>query len=85
MKKTFLFILIISAFALGTQQPACAGNVTFGFPLPFPFVFYNVGGPGHYSRPYYGGYWRRPYRAYFYRRPYWRGHYRRYWGPRFWR
>jgi hypothetical protein len=74
MKKTFLFILVISAFALGTQQPARADGVSFGFPLPFPFAFYNFGGPGYYSQPYY--------RAYYYNRPYWGGYYRRYWGPR---
>jgi len=74
MKKTFLFILVISAFALGTQQPARADGVSFGIPLPFPFAFYNFGGPGYYNRPYY--------RAYYYNRPYWGGYYRRYWGPR---
>ena len=77
MKKILLSFLIVSALALGTQQPARADGVSFGIPLPFPFAFYNFGGPGYYSRPYYAG--PRPYYRPYWGRPYWRGR-PRYWG-----
>jgi hypothetical protein len=85
MKK--LLILLFSICALGLAQlPTQAQGVSFGIPLPFPFLFYNFG-PTYYAQPYYGGYYYRPYyaRPYGYRRPYYyNGYYRpRYYGPRY--
>jgi hypothetical protein len=91
MKKLLILLLSICALVLA-QFPARAQGVSFGIPLPFPFLFYNFG-PTYYSQPYYGGYYGRPYyggyygrpyyaRPYYYRRAYYYGGYRpRYYGP----
>jgi hypothetical protein len=83
MKK--LLILLFSICALGlAQHPARAQCVSWGIPLPFPFLFLNFG--PSYAQPYYGGYGYRPYyaRPYYYRSCYYRGYYRpRYYGPRY--
>jgi hypothetical protein len=42
----------------GTQLPAHTQGVSFGFPLPFPFLFYNFG-PTYSAPAYYGGYYPR--------------------------
>src|SRR5207245_155873 len=68
MKK--LLILLLPILFLGTQLPAHAQSVSFGIPLPFPFLFYNFGptysAPGYYSGYYGRAYYGRP----VYRRPY---------------
>ena len=87
MKKLLILLFSVCALVLA-QVPARAQGVSFGIPLPFPFLFYNFG-PTYYSqpyygRPYYGGYYGRPYyaRPYYYRRGYYYGGYRpRYYGP----
>jgi hypothetical protein len=88
MKK--LIILLLPILFLAIQRPANAQGVSFGFPLPFPFLFYNFG-PDYSTQTYYsGGYYPRAYcgrRAYYYRRPYYYrpsyygGYYRPYYGP----
>jgi len=84
MKKLLILLLSICALVL-TQLPARSQCVSFGIPLPFPFLFYNFGPT--YSQSYYGGYYSRPYyrRPYYYRRAYYYGGYRRprYYGPRY--
>jgi hypothetical protein len=95
MKK--LLILLLALFFLGAQLPTHAQGVSFGIPLPFPFLFYNFGptyyGPGYYggyyprASTYYNGYyprayWGRP--GYYYRRSYYGGYYRPYYRPRYW-
>ena len=91
MKKLLILLLSICALVFA-QFPARAQGVSFGIPLPFPFLFYNFG-PTYYSQPYYGGYYGRPYyggyygrpyyaRPYYNRRAYYYGGYRpRYYGP----
>jgi hypothetical protein len=81
--KTLLVLLAACALLLASQRPAQA-QVSWGIPLPFPFLFYNFN-QGYYSQqPYYG---QRVYyghirdctpsrRAYFYR-----GYYRPYYRP----
>jgi hypothetical protein len=87
MKK--LIILLLPILFLAIQRPANAQGVSFGFPLPFPFLFYNFG-PDYSTQTYYSGYYPRAYcgrRAYYYRRPYYYrpsyygGYYRPYYGP----
>jgi hypothetical protein len=53
MKK--LLILLLAILFLGAQLPAHAQGVSFGIPLPFPFMFYNFG-PGYSTQSYYTGY-----------------------------
>ena len=60
MKQLLILFLSICALLI-TQVPAEAGHLSFGIPLPFPFVFYNFGSkycpqPGYekgYSKDYY--------------------------------
>ena len=80
MNKRLILLLSICALVF-TQVPARAQGVSFGIPLPFPFLFYNFG-PDYYYRPYYSGY---RYRPYYYRRDYYYGGYYRprYYGPRY--
>jgi len=82
MKKSFILLLIIGALVVA-PLPARADGISFGIPLPFPFVFYNIGPaePAYsgYYRPYYG-------RPYYHRRAYYySGYYRPryYYGPRY--
>ena len=91
MKK--LLILLLPVLFLSTQFPAHADGVSFGIPLPFPFMFYNFGSD-YSTQTYYNGYYRPAYygrpvryygRAYYYggySRPY--GYYRPYYRPRYW-
>jgi hypothetical protein len=86
--KTLLVLLAACGLLLLSQQPARA-QVSWGFPLPFPFLFYNFHQDyyGYGPQPYYGrrayysqGRCVRPYcvpgrRAYYYR-----GYY---YGPRY--
>ena len=48
MKKLLILFLSICALQI-TQVSAGAGCLSFGIPLPFPFLFYNFG--SEYSRP----------------------------------
>jgi hypothetical protein len=84
MNKLLILLLAICALVL-SQLPARAQGVSWGIPLPFPFLFYNFG--PSYDQPYYGGYYHRSYygRPYYYGRGcYYRGYYRpRYYGPRY--
>lgn len=79
-----LLILFLPIFFLSTQQPARAQGVSFGIPLPFPFLFYNFG-QGYYAQPaqpaYYRAYYRQPSCAPAYRRAYSYGYYPRYYRP----
>src|SRR5260370_24454565 len=68
MKKLLILLLSICALVFA-QFPARAQGVSFGIPLPFPFLFYNFG-PTYYSQPYYGGYYARPSHPGEYGRPY---------------
>jgi hypothetical protein len=93
--KALLIVLAACGLLLASQRPAQA-QVSWGFPLPFPFTFYNFN-QGYYSQPYYGrayygqGYYCRPgyctpsRRAYYYRpRYYYRPQYyypQSYFGP----
>jgi hypothetical protein len=88
MKKLLILLFSVCALVL-TQLPAQAQCVSWGIPLPFPFLFYNFG-PSYYSQPYYSGYYYRPYysRSYYYPRGYYYGGYYRpryygspYYGP----
>jgi hypothetical protein len=87
--KTLLVLIAACGLLLASQRPAQA-QVSWGIPLPFPFLFYNFN-QGYYSQPYYGqrAYYNRSYycrpgdctpsrNAYFYR-PYYRPRY--YYGP----
>jgi hypothetical protein len=87
--KTLLVLIAACGLLLASQRPAQA-QVSWGIPLPFPFLFYNFN-QGYYSQPYYGqrAYYNRSYycrpgdctpsrHAYFYR-PYYRPRY--YYGP----
>ena len=66
MKKSLILLLLVSALVVA-PLPARADGISFGIPLPFPFVFYNFGPAepaysGYYYRPYYGRpYYGRPY------------------------
>jgi len=86
--KTPLVLLAACGLILASQRPAQA-QVSWGIPLPFPFLFYNFN--QGYAQPYYGGqrayygqgYYCRPgdctpsrARAYYYG-------YRRYYPPRY--
>jgi hypothetical protein len=74
-----LLILLFPIFLLSTQLCARADGVSFGIPLPFPFLFYNFG-QTYNAQPayYYGGYYGRPYCAPgYYRRAYYYGGYYR--------
>jgi hypothetical protein len=42
MKKIVVLLFGVCAF-LGFARPAEAGNVSFGIPLPFPFLFWKPG------------------------------------------
>ena len=42
MKKIAVLLFGLCAL-LGSVHPAEAGNVSWGFPLPFPFLFYKFG------------------------------------------
>ena len=78
-----LLILLLPLFLLNTQLSARADGVSFGIPLPFPFLFYNFD-QSYYAQPaYYGGYYRRPYYAprYYPRAYHYGGYYRRYYRP----
>jgi hypothetical protein len=84
MNKLLILLLSICALVL-TQLPARCQGVSFGIPLPFPFLFYNFG-PAYYPQPYYGGYYSRPCyrRSYYYRDYYYGGYCRpRYYGHRY--
>jgi hypothetical protein len=87
--KTLLVLIAACGLLLASQRPAQA-QVSWGIPLPFPFLFYNFN-QGNYSQPYYGqrvyydrSYYSRPgdctpsRHAYFYH-PYYRPRY--YYGP----
>src|SRR5271166_2938212 len=65
--KTPLVLLAACGLILASQRPAQA-QVSWGIPLPFPFLFYNFN--QGYAQPYYGGQ-----RAYY--------GYRRYYPPRY--
>jgi hypothetical protein len=81
MKKSLILLLLIGALVV-TPLPARAGGISFGIPLPFPFVFYNFGS----DQPCYGGYYSRPYgaRPYYHRRAYYYGgYYGGYFRPRY--
>jgi hypothetical protein len=43
MKKLLIVLLIICGLVFAAQPPARAQGVSFGIPLPFPFMFYNYG------------------------------------------
>ena len=68
MNKLLILLLAICALAL-SQLPARAQGVSWGIPLPFPFLFYNFG-PTCYAQSYYGTayhphpYYARPVRYY---------------------
>ena len=49
--KRPLILLSICALVLVGQLPASAQGVSFGIPLPFPFLFYNLGPGPCYPRP----------------------------------
>jgi hypothetical protein len=86
MKKLLLLLLAFFALFLSTQYPSRADGVSFGFPLPFPFLFYNFGSSQSYcAQPYYSGYYCRPYYAprYYRRAYYYGGYYHRYLRPRY--
>ena len=51
--KRPLILLSICALVLVGQLPASAQGVSFGIPLPFPFLFYNFG-PTYRAQPDYG-------------------------------
>jgi len=78
-----LLILLLPIFFLSSQITARADGVSFGIPLPFPFLFYNFN-QNYYAQPaYYGGYYRQPYYAPgYYRHAYYYGGYYR---PSYWR
>ena len=81
-----LLILFLPLFFLSIQHSARADGVSFGIPLPFPFLFYNFdqgyhAQPAYAQPPYYGGYYRQPYCAPSTRRAYYYGYYRRYYPP----
>jgi hypothetical protein len=83
MKKSLILLLLVGAL-LVAPLPARADGISFGIPLPFPFVFYNIGP----AEPAYSGYYYRPYygRPYYHRRVYYyNGYYRPryYYGPRY--
>src|SRR5208282_4564913 len=93
--KKLLVLLAACGLLLASQRPAQA-QVSWGIPLPFPFLFYNFN--QGYAQPYYGGqrayygqgYYCRPgdctpsRRAYFYRRYYQPRYYQpRYYQPRY--
>jgi hypothetical protein len=83
MKKLLIVLLPILFF--GAQLPSQAQGVSFGIPLPFPFLFYNFG-PAYAAQPYYGGYYRPAYYGppRYYHRPayyYGYGYYRPYYPP----
>ena len=76
-------ILLLPIFFLCSQLTVRADGVSFGIPLPFPFLFYNFD-QSYYAQPsYYSGYQCRPSYAPGYYRPayYYGGYYR----PRYWR
>ena len=74
MKRPLILLLPICALVLAGQPPARAQGVSYGIPLPFPFVFYNLG-PACNAQPYYGtAYHPRPCNAQpvrYYRPAYW--------------
>jgi hypothetical protein len=85
-----LLILLLPILLLSTQLSARADGVSFGIPLPFPFLFYNFD-QSYSSQPAYnGGYYRRSYyyapgyypRAYYYGGYYRPWYYRRWYGYR---
>ena len=53
MKWLLTLLLSICALVLAAQPPARAQGVSYGIPLPFPFVFYNFG-PAYHAQPCYG-------------------------------
>ena len=61
MKRLLVLLLSICTSVLIAQLPARAQGVSYGIPLPFPFLFVNFG-PTCYAQPYYGtAYHPRPY------------------------
>ena len=81
MKKSLILLFLVAAL-VAAPLPARADGISFGIPLPIPFVFYNFGN----DHPYYSGYYSRPYygRPYYHRRAYYYGGYYRpryYYGP----
>ena len=63
MKRPLILLLSICALVLAGQLPARAQGVSFGIPLPFPFLFYNLGPGPCYPRPvryYRPAYWSCP-------------------------
>ena len=74
MKRLLILLFSVCALVFAAQLPARAQGVSYGIPLPFPFVFYNFG-PPCYAQPYYGtAYHPRPYYARpvrYYRPAYW--------------
>ena len=69
MKRLLILLVSICALVLAAQLPVRAQGVSYGIPLPFPFVFYNFG-PTCSAQPYYGtayyprSYYGRPVRYY---------------------
>jgi hypothetical protein len=63
MKRSLILLLSICALVLAGQLPGSAQGVSFGIPLPFPFLFYNLGPHPCYARPvryYRSAYWACP-------------------------
>src|SRR5258708_34155739 len=61
MNKLLILLLAICALVL-SQLPAQAQGVSWGIPLPFPFLFYNFS-PSYNAQPYYGGYYFPPHHS----------------------
>jgi hypothetical protein len=51
MKKLLIVLLIICGLVFAAQPPARAQGVSFGIPLPFPFMFYNYGRANYTQLP----------------------------------
>lgn len=51
--KTLLVLLAAGSLLLASQRPA-EGQVSWGIPLPFPFLFYNFNQGYSSPQPYYG-------------------------------
>jgi hypothetical protein len=61
--KTIVVLLAASGLLLASQRPAQA-QVSWGIPLPFPFLFYNFDQGYQQPQPYYGNqsaYYNQPY------------------------
>jgi hypothetical protein len=88
MKKLLILFVAICGLMLATQPLGRAQGVSFGIPLPFPFLFYNFG-PTYYAQLYYGAaYYPRPYYVRpvrYYRPAYHYRYYGYYYRPRYYR